>query len=98
MFVVEWVQTRPSVDVEWYRSTDIQRQLNLAREQHSGFVGKEIIFSSDRLTKTTLTKWVDEAAALEFAEQNRALVDEINLLTMLHNQEYNIEWVRSARS
>jgi hypothetical protein len=98
MFVVEWVQTRPSTDVAWYEGNESMNQINIARQNYSGFVGKEVVFSSDRLTKTTLTKWVDEAAALAFAEQNRALVDEINLLTMLHNQEHNIEWIRSARS
>lgn len=98
MFVVEWVQTRPSTDVPWSSGSDSMRQLNSIRQEFSGFIGKEVIFSSDRLTRTTLTKWVDEASAQEFSNEHRSLVDEVNLLTMLYNQENNIAFTRTNRS
>lgn len=96
MYIVEWVQTRPSKDVKWFSHEKLLR-LNEIRTEFEGFVGKSRYNSEDKLTITVVSKWRSSEDSENFFIANEELIEECNILTLVYNQENGITLERFSR-
>jgi hypothetical protein len=97
MHIVEWIQTRPSKDVKWFSHEKLD-ELNNARSDFSGFLGKGVFLSEDKLSRTVVTKWDSQDSSEQFFLAFEELIEECNILTLVYNQENGITLDRSSRA
>ena len=97
MHVLEWIQTRPSINVEWLAHEKLD-QLSDARSEFPGFLGKGVFFSKDKLTRTVITKWDSSDSSEQFFLTFETLIEECNLMTSQYNRKHGIVLSRVARS
>jgi hypothetical protein len=97
MYIVEWVQTRPSKDVKWLAHEKLD-ELNKTRSEFTGFMGKSVSMTEDKLSRTIITKWDSQNSSEQFFLAFEELIEECNILTLVYNQENGITLDRSARA
>lgn len=95
MYKSVWEFTRPNTSIAW---PPADQNLNTLRSATTGFVGKEVTFSPNGLTKITKTVWNSENDAMAFMASNSEAIQSANDNLVMYCEDRGITVVRSVEA
>lgn len=92
MYKSVWEFVRPTAEVAFPPGN---KTLNQLRETATGFVGKEVFFENNGLTKKIKTVWDSEQDAMNFMQAHNAAILEANEELIAYCENNNITATRT---
>lgn len=92
MYKSVWEFVRPSVETAFPAGNSA---LNAVREIAAGYIGKEVTFENNRLTKKLKTVWASEEDAMNFMQANTEIIAQANADLMSYCETNGITATRT---